>query len=103
MRSPVPLYGGELVEQGIHIVDLARWFLGDFTEVDGFAHTYFWDQPVDDNGFLLLKTARNQVAFMHCSCTEWKNTFSFEIYGKVGYGYWDGRVFRGAVSSTRSS
>lgn len=76
--------GGELVEQGIHIVDLARWFLGDFVEVDGYAHTYFWDQSLDDNGFLLLKTARKQVAFMHCSCTEWKNTFSFEIYGKRG-------------------
>lgn len=76
--------GGELLEQGVHIIDLARWFLGDFTEVDGFAHTYFWNQKVDDNGFMLLKTAKKQVAFMHASCTEWKNTFSFEIYGKVG-------------------
>lgn len=76
--------GGELVEQGIHIVDLARWFLGEFPDVTGFAHTYFWKQAVDDNGFLLLKTRDQKVAFMHCSCTEWKNTFSFEIYGRVG-------------------
>ena len=40
--------------------------------------------PVDDNGFLLLKTAEKQVAFLHASCTEWKNTFSFEIYGRDG-------------------
>jgi predicted dehydrogenase len=76
--------GGELLEQGVHIIDLARWFLGEFTEVEGFAHTYFWNQKLDDNGFMLLKTAKKQVAFMHASCTEWKNTFSFEIYGKLG-------------------
>jgi predicted dehydrogenase len=74
--------GGELLDQGVHIIDLARWFLGDFTRVDGFAPTYFWDMPVDDNGFLLLRTASDQCAFLHASCTEWKNMFSFEIYGR---------------------
>jgi predicted dehydrogenase len=76
--------GGELIDQGPHLIDLARWFLGDFVEIDGFAATYFWDMPVDDNGFLLLKTVSKQVAFLHASCTEWKNTFSFEIYGRQG-------------------
>ena len=76
--------GGELIDQGVHIIDLARWFLGDFTEVEGYAHTYFWNMPVDDNAFLLLKTAQKQVAFLHASCTEWKNTFSFELYGHNG-------------------
>jgi predicted dehydrogenase len=82
----VPLIsgGGELIDQGVHLIDLARWFLGDFAEVDGYAHTYFWNMPVDDNAFLLLKTAHKQVALLHASCTEWKNTFSFEIYGRDG-------------------
>ena len=74
--------GGELIDQGPHLIDLSRWFLGEFTEVQGFAHTYYWDMPVDDNGFMLLKTARRQVAFLHASCTEWKNMFSMEIYGR---------------------
>jgi predicted dehydrogenase len=82
--DPAKSGGGELIDQGSHLIDLARWFLGDFTEVDGFAATYFWDMPVDDNGFLLLKTAEKKVAFLHASCTEWKNTFSFEIYGRDG-------------------
>ena len=82
--DPVKSGGGELIDQGPHLIDLARWFLGDFAEVDGFATTYFWDMPVDDNGFLLLKTAEKKVAFLHASCTEWKNTFSFEIYGRDG-------------------
>ena len=76
--------GGELIDQGPHLIDLARWFLGDFADIDGFAATYYWDMPVDDNGFLLLKTAQQKVAFLHASCTEWKNTFSFEIYGRDG-------------------
>jgi predicted dehydrogenase len=73
--------GGELIDQGLHLIDLARWFLGEFEEVQGFAHTYYWDMAVDDNGFMLLKTANRQVAFLHASCTEWKNLFSMEIYG----------------------
>jgi predicted dehydrogenase len=82
--DPVRSGGGELIDQGSHLIDLARWFLGEIAEVDGFATTYFWDMPVDDNGFLLLKTAKKKVAFLHASCTEWKNTFSFEIYGREG-------------------
>jgi predicted dehydrogenase len=82
--DPALAAGGELVEQGIHIVDLSRWFLGTFTEVEGFATTSFWDQQLDDNAFLTLRTEDLKTAFMHVSCTEWKNTFSLEIYGRDG-------------------
>ena len=76
--------GGELIDQGVHLIDLSRWCLGEFQTVDGFAHTYFWNMPVDDNAFLMLRTATAQMAFLHVSCTEWKNLFSFEIYGRAG-------------------
>ena len=33
---------------------------------------------------MLLRTAENRVAFLHASCSEWKNIFSFEIYGTAG-------------------
>jgi predicted dehydrogenase len=76
--------GGEAIDQGVHLLDLARWFLGDFTHVQGYAGTYFWDMPVDDNAFFLLRTVNSRVAHLHASWTEWKNTFSFEIYGRTG-------------------
>ena len=76
--------GGELIDQGVHLIDLARWFLGDFSVIQGFAGTYFWDMPVDDNAFLLLRTPQGQAAMLHVSCTEWKNLFSFELYGRKG-------------------
>ena len=82
--NPILSGGGELIDQGPHLIDLSRWFLGDFTEVQGFAHTYYWDMPVDDNGFMMLKTPKQQMAFLHASCTEWKNLFSMEIYGRDG-------------------
>ena len=81
--NPALSGGGELIDQGVHLIDLARWFLGDFPSVTGSAHTYFWQMPVDDNAFLLLRTAADRAAFLHVSCTEWKNLFSFEIYGKT--------------------
>ncbi len=76
--------GGELIDQGPHIIDLSRWFLGDFPSVSGAADTLFWDMPVDDNAFLMLRTSARKTAFLSVSCTEWKNTFSFQIYGKLG-------------------
>jgi predicted dehydrogenase len=76
--------GGALIDLGIHLIDLSRWFLGEFTIAEGFRHTYFWDMQVDDNAFLLLRNEKEQAAWLHASCTEWKNMFSFEIYGKLG-------------------
>jgi len=76
--------GGELIDQGSHLIDLSRMFLGDFTVSEGAACTYFWDMPVDDNAFLILRTATGQTAFLQATCTEWKNLFSFEVYGKHG-------------------
>jgi predicted dehydrogenase len=81
---PCEAGGGELMDQGVHLIDLARWFLGEFTEVTGFVHTYYWNMRVEDNGFMLLKTADQRAAFLHASWTEWKNTFSWELYGREG-------------------
>lgn len=82
--------GGELLDQGVHLLDLARWFAGDFVDATGLLATYYWDMPVEDNVFLLLRTAAGQAAWLHASWTEWKNRFSFEIFGRHGVLQLDG-------------
>jgi predicted dehydrogenase len=82
--DPARSGGGELIDQGVHLIDLARWFLGPFNTVDGFAATYYWPMAVDDNAFLTLRTASGACAFLHASCSEWKNLFSLEIFGRTG-------------------
>jgi len=82
--------GGELIDQGVHLIDLARIFLGDFTAVEGHCATYFWKMPVDDNAFVSLRNAAGQTAWLHVSCTEWKNLFSLEIYGRDAKLHWEG-------------
>jgi predicted dehydrogenase len=82
--------GGELLDQGVHLIDLAGIFLGDFTTVAGHKATYFWDMPVEDNAFLSLRNAAGATAWLHASCTEWKNLFSLEIYGRNAKVHWEG-------------
>jgi predicted dehydrogenase len=82
--DPAIAGGGELLDQGVHLIDLTRWFAGDVVEVASHVGTFFWNMPVEDNGFLFLQTAGGQVAWLHASCTEWKNLFCFEIFGRDG-------------------
>lgn len=93
--------GGELLDQGVHLVDLCRWFVGNFVEAYGFTATYFWESGrflaedlgpwqlsnfrLEDNAFAILRTRSGQVASLHTSWTQWRNCFSFEVYGRDGF------------------
>lgn len=77
--------GGELLDQGVHLIDLCRWLGGEFVLEWGKSETFFWNMKVEDNGFLALKSPDGQrSAWLHASCTEWKNLFDFEIFGETG-------------------
>jgi predicted dehydrogenase len=76
--------GGELIDQGSHLIDLAHWFLGEFTGVQAALRTFFWNAEVEDNVFLTLSTSEGRIAWLHATWTEWKNLFSLEIYGRDG-------------------
>jgi len=76
--------GGELVDQGSHLIDLSRWFLGDLTLAYAATPTYFWNTAVEDNCFVALQAKQGQLAWLHASWSEWKNMFSLEIYGRTG-------------------
>jgi predicted dehydrogenase len=83
--DPKIVPGGQLMEQGVHLVDLFRWFLGEMTHVTGMMSTTCWPiAPLEDNGFLLMRSADGVVSSVHASLTQWINHFDFEIYGEKG-------------------
>lgn len=76
--------GGELLDQGVHLIDLANWFAGPATKAFGVTETKFWNTKVDDNAFGILRNDKVTFEF-HVSTTNWKNIFSFEVFGSKGY------------------
>ncbi|MGA2362495.1 MAG: Gfo/Idh/MocA family oxidoreductase [Candidatus Aminicenantales bacterium] len=82
--------GGELLDQGVHVMDLFRWFMGEFEEAYGRTATYAWNMGVEDNAFALFRTKAGKLAMMHTSWSQWKNKFLFEIFGEKGYLIVDG-------------
>lgn len=89
--------GGILLDQGIHMLDLMRYLVGDFTQVKSFVENLYWQAPLEDNAFIIMKTADGKVAMVHSSATQWKHKFSLDIFLEDGY-----LVINGIVTSTRS-
>jgi predicted dehydrogenase len=77
--------GGILLDQGIHMLDLFRFFCGDFNEVHGMLTTSFWDITVEDNAFVVMRNKEGQCAQLHSSATLWKHTFRLDIGLEEGY------------------
>jgi predicted dehydrogenase len=78
--------GGALLDQGVHVVDLARWFLGEVCDVAGVLATAVWDvDSVEDNAFALLRFTSGAVASLHANWTQWRNLFRFELFGDAGH------------------
>lgn len=76
--------GGELLDQGVHVIDLIRWFGGEVAEVYARVETKFWNMAVEDNAFAIVTSESGVTSAMHVSWTNWKNVFSFEVFGRNG-------------------
>lgn len=77
--------GGILLDQGIHMLDLFRFYVGDFSEYQGMLSTLFWDAPCEDNAFVLLRNPQGQTAMLHSTANAWKHTFELMITLEKGY------------------
>ncbi len=82
--------GGILFDQGIHLLDLFRYFCNEFTEIKSMCTTAFWDIALEDNAFALLRNDEGVVAMLHSSFTQWKHRFTLEIFMEDGYVIVDG-------------
>lgn len=96
-NDPAISGGGILLDQGIHMLDLFRFFCGDFQKVHGLLSTGYWNIPVEDNAFVLLWNGEGQIAQLHSSATLWKHTFRLDIGLEGGY-----LVTKGLLSKTGS-
>jgi len=87
--------GGELIDQGMHLLDLSHWIAGPLPLHSALLRTQFWDTPVEDNAALILGEAQSRSApwaMLHVTWTEWKNLFSLEIYCRTAKLQVDGLV-----------
>ena len=83
--DPALAGGGELTDQGAHLIDLTLWLAGKPREAFAYMQTAVWPiSPLEDNAFALLRYQGGPVASLHASWTQWKNLFSFEIFGTAG-------------------
>jgi predicted dehydrogenase len=75
--------GGELVDQGMHLLDLTHWLVGPLGLHSALLRTQFWQTPAEDNAALILGDGEVRTgpwAMLHVSWTEWKSLFSLEVY-----------------------
>jgi predicted dehydrogenase len=83
--NPAIVSGGQLMEQGIHVIDLFAWFFGKIERVTGMTGTSLFPiQPLEDNGFALLQAEGGVLASVHSSLTQWTNLFELEVFGAKG-------------------
>ncbi|MCH7917559.1 MAG: Gfo/Idh/MocA family oxidoreductase [Planctomycetes bacterium] len=83
--NPALSGGGILLDQGIHMLDLFRYFCGEFSEIKSMCTTAYWDIPMEDNAFALLRDKRGRIAMLHSSFTLWKHRFTLDICLEDGY------------------
>src|SRR3990167_512254 len=76
--------GGHLRDQGVHLIDMAKSFMGKIDKVQGFRADNYWGSGTEDNAFVLLKSGK-VIASIHSSLTQWKRKHTFELYGTKGY------------------
>lgn len=77
--------GGILLDQGIHMLDLFRYFCGGFDEVKCFVDNRYWGFDIEDNAYVILHNEAGQNALLHSSATFWKHTFRLDIILEEGY------------------
>lgn len=90
--------GGIMLDQGIHMLDLMYYFLGEFTEIQSSVDQLVWkDMPTEDSAFSILRTGDGKVASLHSSAIQWRHKFSLDLICTKGF-----ISLNGLLTSTKS-
>jgi predicted dehydrogenase len=76
--------GGILLDQGIHMLDLVRYFSCNYEEIHSFISNNYWNHDIEDDAFILMKSNEGQIASLHSTATQWQHRFRLEIILKEG-------------------
>ena len=84
--------GGTLLDNGCHLLDLSRFFVGNFVSGTGLISNVYWKNiEVEDTASGIFKTAEGKIATIFCSWRLLSGYLFFEINGSEGYLNVDGR------------
>ena len=78
--------GGILIDQGIHMLDIFLYLVGNFDKVKASVTNLYWDLDIEDNVFAILENTKSKIAAsLHSTITQWRNLFSLEVFFEKGY------------------
>jgi len=82
--DPEQAGGGAALDLGVHVVDLARWYLGEIASVCGFAATITKPIEVDDTAVMLLRFRSGALGVVEASWASQPGLSGIEIYASAG-------------------
>lgn len=95
--------GWALGNVGTHLIDLARWFMGDVEEVYGHLSNHAWGLKVDDHALVAMGFKNGASGTVMAGMGRVAGgTGRLELYGTTGYCIMDGMLFGGAGTLTTS-
>ena len=78
--------GGTMMDNACHLLDIARMFMGDFSQCLGQVANLYWKQAeVEDYATGIFVTEEGRQALITSSWTQWTGYFYFELWGDAGY------------------
>lgn len=90
LRSPwmydrAVMGGGTLMDNGIHVIDLVRFLMGDIESVSATLPAPIWNLGVEENAFMQMIGRNGVIGSIHASWTAWQGyKFRIEAFGTDG-------------------